>query len=103
MLLGHLLRLCDGSGVLLGVLERVYEMLGVGVGLGETLGVFEGVCEYDGCRVLIGLSLRDGVIVSFGVNLYHLGLHTFPILIAALYITPIIIFVLDSYTIYYKY
>ena len=40
--------------------------------------------------VLDGVTLFVGVVVGLGVNLYHLGLHTFPILIAALYITPIV-------------
>lgn len=58
-------------------------MLGVGVMLGEMLGVLIGV--------VLGVSLNVGVVVGLGVNLYHLGLHAFPIFIAALYITPILI------------
>jgi hypothetical protein len=81
-------------GVLLGVFERLCEGLGVGVMLWERLGVLVGLCELDGWGVLLGVTLLDGVVVGLGVNRCHVGLHTLPIFIAALYITPMLILIL---------
>ena len=93
MITGSISSVVDGEGV--GLKLSPCEMLGVGVMLGEMLGVLvgvlEGLLEFDGRGVLLGRTLNDGVVVGLGVNLYHLGLHAFPIFIAALYITPILI------------
>jgi len=64
-------------------------MLGVGEGLGETLGVLVGLA----LRVSLGVVV--GVVDGLGVKRCHVGLHTLPILIAALYTTPMLILILD--------
>lgn len=49
------------------------------------------------------MTLNDGVVVGLGVKRYHFGLQAFPIFIAALYITPILIFMLVMLGFRYKY